>query len=134
MGQWGEAEIRVGKARFLRHYTPKDCFGPAKPGDPVTYVMVDDGGDPAGAEAALERLKAGHMPEAMTWLPAAQVMPVDLRVYIAKDDENNVVVVFWDPDEKQWCETLGGWGYRNFAAERIVWLADTGTAYCAIEP
>jgi hypothetical protein len=57
MGQWGESEIKIGKARFLRHYTPKDVFGPVQPGDPVTYVLIDDGGDPTAAKAALEGLK-----------------------------------------------------------------------------
>lgn len=65
MGQWGDSEIKIGLARFLRHYTTKDCFGPIQPGDPVTYVMIDDGGDSAAAEAALAELKAGRMPSAV---------------------------------------------------------------------
>lgn len=59
MGQWGDSEIRIGKARFLRHYTTKDVFGPIQTGDPITYVMIDDGGNPEAAEAALADLREG---------------------------------------------------------------------------
>ncbi|AEH88222.1 hypothetical protein [Mesorhizobium opportunistum] len=78
MGQWGDSEIKIGRARFLRHYTTKDCWGPIQSGAPCTYVMIDDGGDPVAAEAALAQLEAGG--SGMDWMPP-ETAPKDGSVF-----------------------------------------------------
>lgn len=132
MGQWGDSEIRIGKARFLRHYTTKHVFGPIQAGDPVTYVMIDDGGDPAAAEAALAQLEAGSKSPVLNWLPISQVTPIPLRIYLAKDAAGLIWLLLYSTSEDgrgEWEDMEAGHGAGLVGMENFVSLADTGEDY-----
>lgn len=72
MGQWG-LPIKIGKAKFLTHVdTGGQCFNPTStPGSVIDTVMIlDDGGDPAAADATLTKLKARLLGASYQVLPA----------------------------------------------------------------